>query len=322
MNVNSLLKTGKLKNLLDILERQKITILGLQEMRNTSQEPYESQGYRIYQGIPGKRVMKNMPQFGTGFIVKNSVIESVKDFKAYSDRLATLTIKITNKFYIIINAHAPTNVKNTTDKKSVDEFWDLLDQVMAKCNKNHTKILLGDFNAKLGKEKRFRDIVGKWPAHNRTTENGRRLVQLCRNHSLISKSTCFKRSPKRLRTWKHPDWKRGEHQLDHVCMDKDTHREIYNVRVMRGLEVDSDHYLIEIKIKMTPQRKKKSTPKKPKKCYDQSKLNKNEEYKLKTENIPSGTKLEDLVENLKDIAAEIAVPNKGRNTHGGTKCAI
>lgn len=310
LNVNSLTKTGKLKSLLNILDNQNITILGLQEMINTSQEPYESQGYRIYQGIPGKRVMKNVPQFGTGFIVKNPAIESVKEFKAYSDRLATLTIKVANKFYTIINGHAPTNVKNVTDKESVDEFWNLLDQVTAKINKNHTKILLGDFNAKLGKEKRFRDIVGKWPAHNKTTENGRRLVELCRNHNLISKSTCFRRMAKRLRTWKHPNWKRGEHQLDHVCMDKNTHKEIYNVKVMRGLEIDSDHYLIKIKIKMTPFNKRKSSPKKPKKNYDQLKLIENEVYKLKTENIPPDTNLEDLVVQLKDIAAELAVPNK------------
>lgn len=68
-NINSLLQTGKLKPLTDELHKQNILIVGLQEMRNTTQEPFESQRYRVYNGIPGKRVMKHCPQFGNGFLV-------------------------------------------------------------------------------------------------------------------------------------------------------------------------------------------------------------------------------------------------------------
>lgn len=111
-NINSLLKTGKLKNFTDELDRQNILLAGLQEMRNTTEDPFESQGYRIYNGKPGLRVMKQCPQFGTGFIVSLKIIDSVIDFNAVSSRIATLNIKTANKVYTIINAHAPTNDKN------------------------------------------------------------------------------------------------------------------------------------------------------------------------------------------------------------------
>lgn len=182
---------------------QKISILGLQDMRNTIKEPYESQGFRFYQGIPGKRVMKNVPQFGTGFVVKTDIQDSIINFKPYTERNATLSLEFTNRKNTIINAHAPINKKNHTDRKSADNFWDRLDQIIMKVDKTHTKILIGDFNAKLGKEKRYRNVVGKWPAHNKTTENGKRLINLCKIHGLISKSTYFqKKNQEKLRTLK------------------------------------------------------------------------------------------------------------------------
>lgn len=126
-NVNSLLKTGKLKNLLNNITQQKIKILALQEMQNTTQESYESQGFRIYQEIPGKRAIKTVPQFGTGFIVDTKIIDSIKDFKPYMVRLASLTVKSANKTYSLINLHAPTSSKNHSSLKEVEEFWDLLE---------------------------------------------------------------------------------------------------------------------------------------------------------------------------------------------------
>lgn len=71
-NINSIIQPGKLKILTDEMDRRGIIIAGLQEMRNTDQEPMESQGYRIYKGTPGKRVMKQCPQFGTGFVVSQN----------------------------------------------------------------------------------------------------------------------------------------------------------------------------------------------------------------------------------------------------------
>lgn len=64
-NINSMLQVGRLKILTDEFNRQNIMIAGLQEMRNTSKQPFESQGYRIYNGIPGQRAIKQCPQFGT-----------------------------------------------------------------------------------------------------------------------------------------------------------------------------------------------------------------------------------------------------------------
>lgn len=96
-NVNSLGQIGKLKIVTDIMNKHKILIMALQEIRNCDQDPIESQGYRLYKGIPGKRVLKNCPQFGNGFLINLKIIDSVIEFKSQSPRLATLTLKSANK---------------------------------------------------------------------------------------------------------------------------------------------------------------------------------------------------------------------------------
>jgi exonuclease III len=50
---------------------------------------------------------------------------------------------------IVLNVHAPTQDK-TDDVK--DSFYEELERVFHKFPKYHMKILLGDFNAKVGKE--------------------------------------------------------------------------------------------------------------------------------------------------------------------------
>jgi exonuclease III len=56
--------------------------------------------------------------------------------------------------HIILNAHAPTEDKRQKTKVK-DNFYEELERVFDKFPKYHTKILLGDFNAKVGWEDIF-----------------------------------------------------------------------------------------------------------------------------------------------------------------------
>lgn len=77
-------------------------ILGIQEMRNTTEEPFKSQGYRIYNGRSGQGIMKQCPQFGTRFMVNVKIIKTIIDFQAISPRITTLTLKTTNKTFLFM----------------------------------------------------------------------------------------------------------------------------------------------------------------------------------------------------------------------------
>ena len=245
--------------------------------------------------------MKNVPQFGVGFMIHNSIMDSIEDFSSTSPRTAMLTIKIGNKIYTLVNVYAPTNDKNVKDREQVDKFWEELDQLIPNIPDTHIKILLGDFNAKIGRERRCRTVVGKWPAHKLTNKNGQRLIELCIDHGLILETTRFKRQPHKLMTWKCPNIKLGEFQIDHVAMDKNYHKEIYNVKVLRGVDIDSDHYISKIKIKISPRRKQKPSQSRKKRTYDPCYLINNKEY-LERSKTPLSDGLGTIINKLKATA--------------------
>ena len=54
LNINTLMKVGKLKHLTDTLNKRNILILALQETRYLDENAIESEGYRIYKGNHSK----------------------------------------------------------------------------------------------------------------------------------------------------------------------------------------------------------------------------------------------------------------------------
>lgn len=125
----------------------------------------------------------------------------------------------------------------------------------------------------------------------------------------MSKSTYFKRKPNKLKTWKHPDWTKGEWQLDHVCMDKFFHKEIHNVKVLRRTDTGSDHYLIRIKIKFTPLRRKRQKTVREKRTYDPQQLMENDQYREGTGATGLTDNLDELIPILKQNAEDVAPLN-------------
>lgn len=59
-------------------------------------------------------------------------------------------LKAVIKFY----AHVCINKENKTSKEWVELFWDELDDIRLTIPDKHNIILLGDFNAEIGREKK------------------------------------------------------------------------------------------------------------------------------------------------------------------------
>jgi len=84
-----------------------------------------------------------------------------------------LTIKEQYFDITFVNGHAPTEEK-TQEKK--DEFYDNLEHTLNGIPRSRIRIVLEDFNAKLGKENIFRSMIGNHSLHDVTSENGLRLI--------------------------------------------------------------------------------------------------------------------------------------------------
>ena len=69
-----------------------------------------------------------------------------------------------------------------------------------KISKYDAIITVGDFNAKLGKEQLYKDIIGRHSLHDVTNNNGLRLVQYATTNNFKVLTTWFARKE----TWKIP----------------------------------------------------------------------------------------------------------------------
>ena len=69
-----------------------------------------------------------------------------------SDRVSCITLKGRWCDIIVLNVHAPTEDKDDDMK---DSFYEEIERLFDQLPMYHMKILLGDFNAKVGRENIF-----------------------------------------------------------------------------------------------------------------------------------------------------------------------
>jgi hypothetical protein len=112
--------------------------------------------------------------------------------------------------------HAPTEDKDDVIK---DSFYEELEQVFDQFPRNCIKILLEDFNAKVGREDIFKPITGNESLHEASNDNRVRVVYFATLKSLIVKSTTFPHRNICKDTWTSPDGV-THNQIDHVLIEK------------------------------------------------------------------------------------------------------
>jgi len=136
--------------------------------------------------------------------------------------------------------HAPSEEKSEELK---DSFYEELEEVFEHFPKYHMKILLGDFNAKGGREDIFKPIIGQESLHQNNNDNGVRIVNFATSKNLVVKSTMFPHRNIHKYTWTSPDGK-THNQIDHVLIDRTWQSSVLYVRSFRAAECDTDHCLV------------------------------------------------------------------------------
>jgi hypothetical protein len=84
------------------------------------------------------------------------------------------------------------------------------------------KILLGDFNAKVGREDIYKPTIGNESSHEISNDNGVRVVNLATSKNLVVKSNIFPHCSIHKYTWTSPDVQ-THNQIDQVLIDRRRH---------------------------------------------------------------------------------------------------
>jgi hypothetical protein len=141
--------------------------------------------------------------------------------------------------------HAP--IEGTDDVKK-DSFYRELEQVLVHFPTYHIKILLGDFNAKVGTEEgreggHFKSVIGNESLHEASNDNGVRALNFETSKNLSVKSTTFPHGDIHKHTWNSRDCVIHS-ETDYILIDKRRHSDILDVRSLRVVSCDTDYYLV------------------------------------------------------------------------------
>jgi hypothetical protein len=135
-----------------------------------------------------------------------------------------------------LNVHAPNEDKDNDIRNSI---YEELEQVFDQFPRNHKKILVGDFNAKIGREDIFKPIIGNESPHEVNKDDGVRVVNFETSKNLIVKNTTLTRRDIHKQSWISPNGVTSN-QIDNIFMDK-RHSNILDVRFFRGADCETDH---------------------------------------------------------------------------------
>ena len=140
----------------------------------------------------------------------------------------------------VISAYAPTLVTPADVK---NEFYKQIDRVLSSVPHRHKLLLMGNFNARVGRDSdAWGKVLGKHGVGNENS-NGTRLLFLCTVHQLNITNTMFQQKNRRKTSWQHPrsgHW----HLIDYVIVRQ---RDVSNVFLTRSFRAPTcwlDHCLI------------------------------------------------------------------------------
>jgi len=227
-----------------VLAAQGIDIAALSECRLPAQSQLTEvgAGYTIYWS---GRQEGERAQSGVGFAVRSALVPTIVSLpKGVSDRLMTMRIELKNDHKLtIISVYAPTM---THEQAAKDQFYEELEREILRVPQADKLLILGDFNARVGKD--FVTWEGVLGHHGvgKQNENGDMLLRLCMQHRLLITNTVYQQNDNRKTSWMHPrsgDW----HLIDYALSRRRDRAEIHLVRTVKSTTVWSDHRLVKVK---------------------------------------------------------------------------
>ena len=164
-----------------------------------------------------------------------------------SARLMKLRIPLTNcRYATFFSCYAPTLVSSEEEK---DLFYNCLDEEIRQVPRTDKLFLLGDLNARVGKDiMAWSGVIGA-QGLGKMNSNGHRLLSLCAQNELFVTNTAFQLKDIHKGTWTHPRSKHC-HMINYCITRQRDKQDVLITRAMRGADCWTDHFLLRSKLSL------------------------------------------------------------------------
>ena len=175
---------------------------------------------------------------GVGFLVNKNIKDRVMEYRGDNSRVASLAVKINIMYYVqVIQVYAPISAH---EDEKVEEFYETVSKVMNE-NKSYYKIVIGDFNEKVGGHPQGDGAAVGQYGYGEVNERGTRLVQFATSENLTIPNTCFKKRKSKKWTWRGPNGL-VKNEIDYILTNKKS--TVKDVDVIQRVKRWSYHQLV------------------------------------------------------------------------------
>ena len=132
-------------------------------------------------------------------------------------------------------------------KTELEQFYEDLQDLLEITPKKDVLFIRGAWNAKVGSQE-TPGVTGKFGLGVQN-EAGQRLVEFCRENTLVIANTLFQQHKRRLCTWTSPDG-RHRNQFDCILCSQRWRSSIQSAKTRPGADCGSDHELLIAKVRL------------------------------------------------------------------------
>ena len=222
-----------------------ISILGIQEHRRV-----HAQSEVVYSMLEGMHLVTtsawrdpvtNSAQGGVGLLLNSHARKAIRSVTPHGSRILVAEFQ-GNPLTSVIVVYSPHNSSNDED---MDNFYAQLSSAIQSIPAHHFLAVLGDFNARVGKENET------FAYHEATNRNGQYLVDLAQQHRLIITNTAFRKRPGKQWTFRDR-FTNEKRQLDYILVRKKWRNSVLNTEAYSCFDsVNSDHRLVSTKVRLS-----------------------------------------------------------------------
>ena len=243
-NIGSL--TGRARELVDVMVRRKVKILGIQETKwkGNSARPV-GEGYKVY--YAGRTTRRN----GVGIILHPELQPNVIEVLRVSDRLMAMRLIMNGKIWHLVSGYAPQQGCPEEEKEA---FRDMFEEHIRGVREEEVLFIMADLNAHAGESNQGYEDFHGGKGFGRRHEEGERILEIAEASNLMLINTLFTKRRSHLITYSSGQ---NESQIDFILTTKRNRKMVEDCKVIPGEAVVSQHRLLVADIKIGKKKRNK-----------------------------------------------------------------